>query len=178
MAGACATIGFHVKRALEFYNTDSVFFALAKESPWTDSSGAEINDFELIPNPTTDSVLEDIWAYKRVESKYLVVPDEENGTIIYQKTKWRVVSADTAFKEKCRWVYLTSFIYYDELPLKTYHQIGVYTGLKLATGVATGAVNLLPENVSDPGLLEIVDYRPGIGRSIDMREQIGLIIEF
>lgn len=170
MAGACATIGFHVRRALEFYNSDSVFFALAKRSEWEDPNN--------IPNPTTDSVLEDVWAYKRVEARYLVVPDEENGTITYKKTKWRVVSADRALEEKCRWVYLTSYIYYDELPLEMYHQIGIYTGLKLKSGIPVGSVNVLPDQVQDPGLLEIIDFRPGIGRSIDMREQLGLIIEF
>lgn len=170
MAGACATIGFHVKRALEFYNTSSVFFALAKESNWPD----EYN----VPNPTTDSVLEGVWAYKKVEAKYMVVPDEVNGTIMYKKTKWRIVNEKDAMKEKCRWVYLTSFIYYDELPLKTYHQVGIYTGLQLQPGVATGAVNLLPEQVKDPGLLEIIDFRAGITRSMDMREQLGMIIEF
>lgn len=170
MAGACATIGFHTKRALEFYNTQSIFFALAREKAWPD----EYN----VPNPTTDSVLEGVWAYKRVEAKYLVVPDETNGTIVYKKTKWRIVSKEQAYKEKCRWVYLTSYIYYDELPLKTYHQVGICTGLTLQPGIVEGTSNLLPEQVKSPGILEIIDFRPGVTRSIDMREQLGMIIEF
>lgn len=169
MAGACAVIGFHTNRALEFYRNSSIFFALAKETPWDDPNN--------IPDPVSNSTLDTPWGFKKVEAKYLVVPDD-SGNIIYKNSRWRAISEEEAHELNCRWVYITSFIYYDELPMKTYHQIGVLTGLKLAPGVAPGKVNLLPNEVADLGVLEILDYRPGITRSPDMREQIGQIIEF
>lgn len=170
MAGARSVLGFHVNRALEFYRLNSIFFALAKQTPWEDPDN--------IPDPLSDSQLDNPWGFKRVESRYLVVPDNESGTIVYKGSKWRVVSEETAYAEKCRWVYISSFIYYDELPMKTYHQVGVLTGLQLNDGVPPGKVNVLPEDVKSLGTLEILDFRPGISRSPDMREQIGQIIEF
>lgn len=168
MAGACSTIGFHVNRALDFYRQSSTFFALAKETPW---------DGDVVPDPRSDSELEGPWGYKKVEAKYLVVPDEE-GEIVYKNGRWRIVNEEEAIAEKCRWVYITSYIYYDELPLKTYHQVGVLTGVKLKPELPPGTINALPEDIASPGVLEIIDFRPGITRAPDMREQIGQIIEF
>lgn len=168
MAGACSTIGFHVNRALEFYRQKSIFFALAKETPW---------DGDTIPDPRSDSELDNPWGFKKVEARYLVVPDEE-GTIMYKNSKWRIIDEADAVREKCRWVYISSYIYYDELPLKTYHQVGVLTGVKLRPDLPPGTINALPGDIADQGVLEIIDFRPGITRAPDMREQIGQIIEF
>lgn len=168
-SSACSTKGFHVNRAIEFYKKSRIYFALAKESEWPGATP---------PDPDYYDELEQPWGYKRVETKYLVVPDDQHGTILYQNRKFRIVTETQAKAEGARWVYCMSYVNYDELPFKTYHQVGVVTNIVTKEGVSEGAYALTPDMIEDPGDLEILNNRRGIGREADMREQIAVIIEF
>ncbi|MNH41086.1 hypothetical protein D3C79_1025180 [compost metagenome] len=66
----------------------------------------------------------------------------------------------------------------DELPLTSYRQIGFYSELELETGVPTNQLVLLPSDVADPGLLEVVDNRKVTHRQSDQSEKLSFIIEF
>lgn len=169
MANAVSMTGFHVARAVEFYNKDDIYFVLAKETGWPEG---------VIKFPSPDDEIEGPWGYKKVDTKYLVVPDEESGSITHQGTKWRIVLPENAHAEKARWVYISTQVLYDELPFKVYHQVGIVSGLKKVAGVPEGKYNLLPNEVQDPGILEVLDNRPPVGRDADMREHLGMIMEF
>lgn len=167
-SAACTTKDFHVNRAKEFYSKGRLFFALAKEEDWEDSQ---------VQTPNYNTELEGVWGYKRVETKYLVVPDE-NGDLVFQRQRFRIVSPDEANEQGARWLYIMSYVNYDELPFKTYHQIGIVSDVTFKEGVAEGTMAVTPDEVEFPGYLEIINNRKGVGREPDLREQLALVIEF
>jgi hypothetical protein len=80
--------------------------------------------------------------------------------------------------EVCRAVFLGTWIRFDELPLYPYRTIGVFNRLEIADGVSTNQLALLPNEVADPGLCEIVEFRRVTSRDIDQKEYISAIVEF
>lgn len=83
---AIATTSAHVSRALEFYNKVGKYFSIGGTTPWDDEQNPpspNVNDFRL----------KDIVALKKVDNIYLVVQDN-NGTISYRDTKWRIVTPE------------------------------------------------------------------------------------
>jgi hypothetical protein len=114
--------------------------------------------------------------FKRIENKYLVVPDPE-GTIDYRGTRWGVVSAQDAYKKGARYVYVQGFFRYDELPLVDYRQVGLFTGLTRANGVGNDIYALLPAQVGDCGALEVLDNRTQVTRNPDQKESYSFVIE-
>lgn len=168
---AVSTIQAHVSRAIDFFNKKEIYFAIGRTTPWPDEDQPPAEDREA-----TD--VQEIIGFKKVEVKYLVVPDDVNGTIEYQNTKWRVVPLNQAYQEKARFVFLETTIRYDELPLGTYRQVGVYVDLVRADGVPSNKNNLLPEEVDDHGTLVIIDNRKFSNRQEDQKEILNVVIEF
>lgn len=74
----------HVSRALDFYNKEGKYFSIGRTSPWENET-----------NPPTPSLnaykIDEIVALKKVDNCYLVVKDDDNGTISYRDNKWRIV---------------------------------------------------------------------------------------
>lgn len=166
---ACVTLQGHVSRAVDFYNKGDIYFGIGRTTEWVDEKNP--------PTPGIESVVEELVGFKRVESKYFVVPDE-NGEITYKDSRWAIVPAEEAVSRGARWVYLNCFIAFSELPTDiSYRQIGVYSGMKISEGYES-VYALYPENVVDTGVLEIIDNRKPIYRSADLREQLSIIIEF
>lgn len=178
---AIATTSAHVSRALDFFNkSDHIFFAIGRTTPWPNDSDDNTEMEANFQPPAEDieaTALDDVIGYKKVESIYLVVPDE-NGEIVYDEQRWRVVSPDNAYTEKAKFVFIETTIRYDELPLGFYRQVGVYTGLTRKEGVSSAKFNLLPEEVEDAGVLEILSNRKPSNRQADQKETINLVIEF
>ena len=164
------TLG-HVSRAMDFFNKAKLFFAFGRQTPWDDEDIPDAPSVEMID-------VEEPLGFKAVENKYMVVPDDENGTILYRDSRWRIVPFNEALAEKSRWVYIECYVRYDELPLLTYRQMGVYAGLERAEDVPVGKLALLPEEVENTGILEFVDNRRRVTRQVDQREHFSIIIEF
>lgn len=167
---AISTAASHVSRALDFYNKTDVYFCIGKTTVWTD----ELNPPE--PDPTTLDVSQ-IIGFKKVETKQLVIPDP-SGSIIYRNTSWTTIVPTNAVASNAKWVYISSTIQYDDLPVGYYRQIGVYSGLILAVGVSAGLVNLLPSQVQSNGILEVLDNRVAEYHAIDSRDSLSLILQF
>lgn len=161
----------HVSRALDFYKKTDIFFALGRHTTeWED---------ELIPDtPSVDMAdLEELIGFKQVENKYLVIPDE-NGTLEYDERMWRIVPPNDAISTGARWVYLEAKLNPDELQLLPYRQIGIYTGVKRKPDVPIGQTALLPDEVEDTGILEVVDNIRKNTRQLRQRELFSVILEF
>jgi hypothetical protein len=169
---AVTTILGHVSRARDFYDKTSIYFCLGKTSAWSDESNP--------PIPLNTDSIEEVAGYKLVESKFLVIPDTDgSGEITYRDTKWKIVPYDEAFSKGARWVYVMSYISYDDFSTDlVYRQIGICTGLTKKSTVASGKSNLLPSEVDNPGILEVLDNRTPIYREVDQREKLSVIIEF
>ena len=179
---AICTLKAHVSRALDFYNKDDIYFAIGKSTPW---SASDIDNFDTTrdyennpPVPKNTDDMKEIVGFKKAEFKAMVVQDD-NGSLEYRGVNWRIVSPTDAVTEGARWVYISTELSYDELPTnKPYRQVGIYTGLKKAGSVQGNVYNLLPNQVSDKGLLEVIDFRKPVYRDSDVREKLKIILEF
>lgn len=175
---AVTTLASHVNRAISFMQGDKTYFAIAKTTPWEDPINPDIND-ENFPEPNpADTTLDGVIGFKKVETKHLVVRDDENGTIAYRDSKWRIVPMEQAHIEGAKDVYMESWIFYDELPTETYRQEGLYTNLQVAEGVLTSKYNLLPSEVADYGNLEVINNHKPAPRDKDLKEKLSIILEF
>ncbi|WCS68734.1 hypothetical protein Goe19_00930 [Bacillus phage vB_BsuM-Goe19] len=167
---AITTIGAHVSRALDFFGKQDIYFAIGRTSPWEDDNNP--------PSPNSDMTsLDELIGFKKLDSIQLVVPDD-SGTISYRESNWKPVAKEEAYTKKAKWVYIETTIKYDELPLGFYRQIGVYTGLVIKKDVDLGKTALLPDDVENAGVLEVVDNRKPSNRLEDQKEKLTMIIEF
>lgn len=83
---AIATTAAHVSRALDFYNALGKYFAIGRTTAWDDE--------ENPPSPNvSDFKVDELIALKKVDNTFLVVQDE-NGTITYRDSKWRIVTPE------------------------------------------------------------------------------------
>ena len=166
---AITTLKGHVSRAMDFFHKPDIYFMLGRTTPWDDENNPPV------PNATDE--IEEVLGYKKVESIFMVVPDN-SGTLVYRNTKWKIVPLDQALAKGARWVYISSYLTYEELPLESYRQIGITTKLVKKAGVAPGKMNLLPTEVADAGILEVINNRKPIYRQTDLREQLVMVLEF
>lgn len=173
------TIAGHVSRAILFQQMPYIYFGLGRTSPWDGELEAAENgeDFSA-PLPSVETTkFDELIGMKRVNVKALVVPDDE-GSVVYRDRAWRRVSADEAITLGAHWVYLETSIYYDELPVSAYRQIGVFSMVKLKEGVPENKEILFPEDIEHQGILEVLDQRRVVTRNEDSRDTFSMIIEF
>lgn len=167
------TVG-HVSRAISFQELPSVYFGIGRTSPWADN---ETDADFTAPLPSVDATsIDELIGMKKVENKVLVTPDE-SGTIVYRDQTWRKISAEEAIKLGAHWVYLETSIYYEDLPASSYRQIGVFSRVKGTDGNLATASTLLPADISDIGILEILDQRKVVTRNEDSRDTFSMIVE-
>lgn len=168
------TLVGHVSRAISFYELPNIYFALGRTSPW---EGENEPDFSA-PLPSVEAKnLDELIGMKKVETKSLVVPDDE-GTIIYRDSTWRKISADDAIELGAHWVYIEASIFYEELYASAYRQIGVFSRVKPKEGVPQSKTLLLPEEIQSVGILEVFDQRKVVNRNEDSKDTFSMIIEF
>ena len=174
---AVTLISGHVSRALDFYNKSSIYFVLGKTSAWQSSDDPSISDYKPIEPKNTDRIQE-ILGFRKIDSKYLVVPDNAHGELNYAKSKWKIVQPEEAVAKGARWVYITATVDYQEFATNiSYRQLAVTTQLVPKAGLDT-KLNLSPSEVVNQGIFEALDNRTPIFRSPNQREHLTIIIEF
>ena len=184
---AILTMRGHISRAMDFFNKKSIYAAIGKSSKWAQNDCKELEGDSFDPDKDYDSYppapaitddLLDVIGYKKIEFRSMVVQDD-NGTLEYRGSKWKMVEPKNALKEGARWIYISTTLTYNELPiLSPYRQVGIYTGLSAVEGIPESQYVLLPEEVLDAGILEIIDNRKPVYRDSDVRETLKLILEF
>lgn len=167
------TTNGHVARALDFVNRNDLWFKLGRSiTKWDD----EMNP--PIPAASDSIDKSEVLGLKRVETLVLVVPDQTKGTLVYRDKTYRIVPVDKAFEEGARWVYVTSNIAYDELPSDSiYRQIALSSRVVLGDDVDKNKRAVLPSEVSDFGIDEVLNNRRPVYRDSDMREKTVIVIE-
>lgn len=169
---AIAVYSGHVNRALQFYSqVPNMYFVLGNPA------SGKWNDENVPDNPDPNDNITNRIGYKKVGSAFLIVQDDE-GTLVFNNKHWRIVQPENAYEEKARWVYLSAFVEYSELPVDvSYRQIGLTTELVIKDGIlSTGA--LVPNQVENPGILQTLDNRPPIYRDATQKEHLVQVIEF
>ena len=172
---AISTTRGHVSRAVAFFKEPEIFFGFGRQTAWSknDEEGAEVPD---APSMAAIAVEEPI-GFKSTDRVHLVVPSED-GSIVYKDSRWEIVSLSDAYTKNSRHVYIECTLRYDEIPLIDYRQIGILTELERAEGVEPGKAALIPSEVKNQGILQILDNRKPTIRQKDQKEQLSLIIEF
>lgn len=179
------TTAGHVSRAILFQQLPSIYFGLGRTSPWPgeiyalehDGMNEDGKEWSA-PLPSVDTTeLDELIGMKRVDTKTLVYPDDD-GTVVYRDRTWRKISADEAITLGAHWVYLEAQVFYDELPATAYRQIGIHSMVKLADGVPANKSILLPDDIVNQGILEVLDQRKVVTRNEDSKDTFSMIIEF
>ena len=119
--------------------------------------------------------VDSIVGVKKVEQLELVIPDP-TGTIIYRGQNWKIVSVAEAYDKEARYVYISATFMYDEVPLNSYRQIGVFSQLQRSTQGA-GKDVLISSDIANLGVCELIEHRKVIERAIDQRETFAFVIE-
>lgn len=171
---AISTTRGHVSRAVAFFKEPEIFFGFGRQTPWSNTD----EDGEIPDAPSMDSTeIEEPIGFKSTDRVHLVVPSEE-GSIIYKDSRWEIVPLDQAYTKNSRHVYIECTLRYDEIPLIDYRQIGILTELQRQESVDAGKAALVPSEVANQGILQILDNRKPTIRQKDQKEQLSLIIEF
>lgn len=168
------TTAGHTSRAISFFELDKIYFAIGKTSAWEGET--EPGFVAPLPSVTTKTLTE-LVGMKLVSTKSLVYPDDD-GTIVYRDQTWRRVSIADAIELGAHWVYIETSIEYDELPAVGYRQIGVYSRVTPKSTVPASKKVLLPADIENVGILEILDQRKVVNRNEDSRDTFSMIVEF
>lgn len=135
-----------------------------------------VNEPALTPGDKMTFTVDPATGFRLVGVKHMCVPDPA-GTLVHRDTNYRIVDAADAQDEQAYYVYIEATFDYDNLPVKPYRQVGVFTGLTRKTGVTLGQERLLPTEVEDVGVLEVLDNRKVIYRDADSRQNYSFIVE-
>jgi hypothetical protein len=171
MSKTIETIQGRVRRTELFYNDSTdLYMAIGRTSAWVDENDP--------PSPTGEETnVEEIIGFKKVDQEILVVQDSVGGTLNFRGQKWRELPVGDIYTEECHWIYVSASLYGDSLPLDTFRQIGLYSGLTPHQDYV-GNDYLLPYQVEDRGVLEIIGNRVPAQRSADQTDKPVIILEF
>ena len=171
----------HCSRALSFYELeDSIYFGLGKTTPWNEQ---ETEGTFIPPEPSMEeNTLDELVGLKKATRVILVKPDTD-GEIEYRGSKWTAISVEQAKLSNSRWVLVETTIYYDEMPITDYRQIGVFSRVVQKDGLPEGQTVLLTDRggvneIADVGQLEVLDNRHVVTRQRDTKDIYQMIIEF
>jgi len=163
------TVNGHVNRANDFYNK-TVWFGIGRTTAWADENNPPA------PDPTLTAV-EEIIGYKKASEVSFIVPDE-GGSVEFRGSTWTKVTQGNAFTSGARWIYVKAELLYTELPVDvSFREYGLFTNLVPASGYEA-ATALLPANVSNTGVMELISFQTKITRQSSQKETLEIIIEF
>lgn len=132
---AIATIGGHVKRAIDFYNSqDSMYFIIGGETSWVDhpdKKGTTDEDKDTPPLPKEENFrLVDIIGLKKIDSISLVrraTAEETDNVIIHNNNRWKKVDSTLSTT-------LAAAVMKDSLTITLASSAGFKVGSKLRVG--------------------------------------------
>lgn len=166
---AIKTTRHHVQQALRFYGATGKYFGIGRTTPWANESEPPDEDASL-------AGLDEPIGYKPIATVQFAVPDPA-GAFEYQGSFWRLVNPEDAVTEGAFYLYITTTITPDDLPVDiTYREMGVFSGLEPAPGAPGGV--LLHAQVASVGTLEMIERRPPVYRVAGQDETLSLMVRF
>ena len=158
-----------VDAALKLKNDLNLWVAIGQTTAWANEAAPPAEDINA---QTVSGVV----VYKRVETTSVCVPDL-NGLVVFQTQKYTLIQDINALSAVARYTYLKTSLNYTEVPVVTFRQVGVFSGLVPSAGFTTADI-LLPTQIVSPGrLLFVANDIPRV-RSINTRDIIEIIREF
>jgi hypothetical protein len=166
-----------VYQAKKIVDDGMVFIGVGGLTPWATGTLPNGTTGEVVPKVAYDSQITDLVGMKKADLIHYVIPDNVNGTIEQLGQKWRILSEAEAIPQNCKWVYVQAWLNYDNFPIVTYRQTGVYTGVQLNDGVPVNKQILLPVDIKDKGFLLVMSNRSPMTRDVIQKESVEFIIE-
>ncbi len=163
-------VGSRIRQAVQTVINGDAWIGIGKTSPWPGDGSPPQVDPETM-------VLTEMVAFKKAETITLVVPDPD-GAIEHLRQRWMPVTVGEARNKKSRWVYIATWLRYDEVPIVDYRQTGAFIAPVRKTEVAPGKSVLLSSEIEDIGYLIAVSNRSPIPRAEDQKELVEFIVEF
>lgn len=165
------TESHHVTQALRFLAATNKYCAIGRTTAWADEQNP--------PAPSASATtVEEVQAYAPLAQATLVIPDED-GLIEFLGDQYTAVAVEDAYTEGAVRVYVVARFEYAVgglPPLCTFRQVGIFSGLVKAGGAGNGV--LLPNEVTSPGILEIIDNRTPTIRAADKVDVICAMVQF
>ena len=172
-------------------------FGIGRSTAWgelpADADGCDDDNPPLPTLTTTD--IEEILGYKKKSNMYFVIPDA-TGTISVGGVVWKILEVEnpdadpdiaksqliSLVKEQfCRWVYIETTFEVGEFSNVTYRQLGLYSDLTVnyaGGGTDEQTLYTADEITEGSGILEIYQNRTPITKESDIKELIGVVLEF
>lgn len=166
MAGI-QTTAHHVRRGELFINQD-LYIAIGRTTAWPTEASPPAEDPD-----TTD--IDEIVCFVPASTKTFIIQDP-TGLLIFDGLKWSPITVEEAYLQQANYVMILGTFTQTEVPLVTYRQYGLYSGLVKAVGAPNGP--LLPEHVVDNGVLEAYHNHPPVIRTTYMSEERRFFTKF
>lgn len=163
------TTYFRTQLAKDLFNASDVWIGIGRSAAWPDDNNPPAEDLGV-------TALDTPIAYKKILTKFLVIPDGA-GTLQFKNQNYTIVTVADAFTQGVLRTYMEMSFDYDEIPLTTFRQVGIFRGLVPATGFGSQLV-LLPAQVGSTGaLISYSNIKPE-PRAIDRKNLVRRIILF
>lgn len=162
------TQSHHVAQALRFLAATAKYIAIGRSTAW---------DVETIPpSPSVIATeLDEPICYAPLSKACLVVADA-GGAITFGGDTYLEVAPEDAYTVGATQVYVEAQLNGAAAPLVTYRQAALFSGLTKAGGAGAGI--LLPADVTDSGILEVLDNRQPTYRAADTLDVIAHLLQF
>lgn len=162
----------HCARALALVEQGNLYFGLGRTTPWENEELAEF----MPPSPDVDAkTLDELIGMKKA-SRVTMVEPSENGEIEYSDKRFTTLTQEQALEKQARWVLIETRIEFEELPPVSYRQIGIFSRVKTTEGNENKNV-LLPDEIENVGILEILNNRKVVTRQSDTKDSYTMIVE-
>lgn len=167
---ALLTINSRVQRAEDF-SKKNLYLAIGKtQTEWDDPNNPPV------PDATATEIVE-LAFIKKVDTIKFVIPDA-TGSIVFRDTKWSEVAESDIYAKQARYLYLSTTLYYDKVPIVNYRQIGIIENPVDTSGNICKDDYYPADAISSQGFLHFIDNRRVVTRDVSQYEIISVIIEF
>jgi len=158
-----------IRFALTFKNNEVFWFVVGRTlTPWDDETNPPVESVDTVS-------LTEIGGLQKAQTVSLCYPDT-NGTIEFRGQRYSLVSDDRAYEHDSRFLYCSTLLKFDEFPLVTFRQFGIYVGVVPKAGYETSNV-LEPDQVQDYGKLIGYVNHPPIIRTAGSKNLLEIVIE-
>lgn len=163
---AIVTNQAHVANAIRLLKErEDMYLAIGKGiTPWSNENNPPAEDAS-----TTD--ISELIGMKKCETvslaRKVLQGEEPTGQVVdYEGERWLLVNEQDAYTENAHYLYIKATLRGAELPVGTYRQVGIYTGVEVKDGVTTTAV--LPSELDSNGVLQFYANRSPMTRTNDI----------
>lgn len=162
------TQSHHVAQALRFLAATNKYIGIGRTAAW------DVETAPPAPSVIATGVDTPI-CYAPLSKACLVVADA-GGAITFGGDTYLEVPPEDAYTVGATQVYVEAQLNGAAAPLVTYRQAALFSGLTKAGGAGAGI--LLPADVTDPGILEVLDNRQPTYRAADTLDVIAHLLQF